>query len=170
MEEQPSSVQDFGGVIKGVVCATFTAIFIVWKVNGWFGGRASGMTTVAWVILAIGLSLAVIIIVVAIVAAVSSRILEPPGPTPDSQAISSENAAPSFQHVAPAVDQWWLIQFGRPTGPHTTTALREAAAAGDFPLDSQVCHVGSLRWLTLQELVDTPVPMTPVPTPAAEMP
>lgn len=158
MEEQPSSAHSLWGVIKGIVCATFTAIFIVWKVNTWFGGKPAGVTTVIWVILAIGLSLVVIFIVFVIVMALVVLILGTPESTPDSsQAISGENTAPPLEPVAPSVDQWWLMQFGRPTGPHTTTALCEAAAAGDFPLDSPICQVGELRWSTLQELVDTPV-------------
>jgi hypothetical protein len=71
---------------------------------------------------------------------------------------ASSPATPRPAPPPPALDSWWLLHDGRPTGPHPIVHLMDAVDKGDFSLDALVCPVGGQQWSALGSVLPPRIP------------
>lgn len=72
---------------------------------------------------------------------------------PDAPSVppTSSPPNPSTRSAADG-ERYWLRWEGRAAGPFSVSALREAAASGDFPWETPVCAVGGACWTPLRSV------------------
>lgn len=64
-------------------------------------------------------------------------------------------------------ERYWLLREGRATGPFSVSALREAAASGDFSGETPVCLVGGACWTPLRSVAIAAPSAVSAPEPPA---